>query len=241
MRHIRFRSGVRRKTIADSARLATCQRALRFERAIRASNGSDFRYIGHLRAFRNDDERDTCFRFRRNKKTAIPGWGRAVSRPVVPPHFLAWRTCEALYRTARGERCGDSITGVAWPCGHPSPPTWPIGRSERGSEVFFPGSSTPLHTNRGSLHPPIRVLVLLDALAFLDCVYAIKRGMELSRAEFRKWEMGNSRARSAIWYGPRKKGQRVYPPLSYFLYPSFTDDRPTSAIRSIGSMNHSVP
>ena len=115
------------------------------------------------------------------QKTAVPGWGRAVSRPVVPPHFIAWRTRDALFRTARGGAMRRLCNGSLLAFRPPSPPTWPIGRSERGSEVFFPGSSTPLHSNRGSLHPSFRVLVLLDALAFLDCPYAIKRCNKLSR------------------------------------------------------------
>ena len=95
----------------------------------------DCRYIGHLRACRDNAERDTVFRIGGNKKTAIPGWGRAVSRPVVPPHFIAWRTCDALFRTAhrRAMRRLDNGSRLAF-----RPPVatywagWPFGARLRG-------------------------------------------------------------------------------------------------------------
>lgn len=77
-------------------------------------------------------------------------------------------------------RCGDSVTGVSWPCG---PRRRLLGRVAVRSEAersFSPDRSTPLHTNRGSLRPHVRVLVLLDALAFLDCFYATNRCERLS-------------------------------------------------------------
>jgi len=168
--------------MAVSARLATCQRALRLERVIFESNGPGFRYIGHLRAFPGNAERDTLFRFRRNEKTAIPGWGRAVSGPVVPPHFLTWRTGEALFRTAHDARCGDSVTGVSWPFGPRRRLLSQLAVRSEAQRSFSPDRSTPLHTNRGSLRPHVRVLVLLDALALLDCHYASRRCKKLSIA-----------------------------------------------------------
>lgn len=67
------------------------------------------------------------------------------------------------------ERCGDSVTGVSWPY---SPRRRLLSqmavRSEAWRRSFSPDRSTPLHTNRGSLRPHVRVLVLLNALTFLD-------------------------------------------------------------------------
>lgn len=153
--------------MAVSARLATCQRALRLEYAIRVSNGPGLRYIGHLRVSKTTPNVTPASGFGDTKKPPSPAGDERCLCPWYHP--TSSHGGHARHFTARlvEERCGDSITGVAWPCGHPSPPTWPVGRSERGSEVFFPGSSTPLHTNRGSLHPPIRVLVLLRRLGVL--------------------------------------------------------------------------
>ncbi len=66
------------------------------------------------------------------------------------------------------ERCGDSVTGVSWPCGPRRRLLTQVAVRSEARRSFSPDRSTPLHTNRGSLRPYVRVLVLLDALAFLD-------------------------------------------------------------------------
>ena len=123
MRLDRFRPWVRRKTMAVSARLATCQRALRLERAIRESNGPGVRYIGHLRAFQSNAERDTVFRFGWKNKTAAPvGDERCPARGTTPLR-RALTGARPPSRTARaGGRCGGPITGAAW-SKPPPPPT----------------------------------------------------------------------------------------------------------------------
>jgi hypothetical protein len=104
--------------MAVSARLATCQRALRLERAIRASNGPGLRYIGHLRAFRDNAERNTCFRFGGTKKPPSPVGDERCLGPWYHPTSPSGGQMGRFSAQLVVERCGDSITGVAWPCGH---------------------------------------------------------------------------------------------------------------------------
>ena len=82
-----------------------------------ASNGHGFRYIGHLRACRDNAERDTVFRFGGNKKPPSPVGDERCLGPWYHP--TSSRRGHAMRFSARlvVERCGDSVTGVSWPFG----------------------------------------------------------------------------------------------------------------------------
>ncbi len=125
--------------MAVSARLATCQRALRFERAIRASRASAFRYIGHLRAYKDNAECDTCFRFGETKKPPSPAGDERCLGPWYHPTSTPGGQARRLTARPVEERCGDSITGVAWPFGHRRRLLSPRAVWDEAQRSFSPG------------------------------------------------------------------------------------------------------
>ena len=201
--------------MAVSARLATCQRALRLERVIFESNGPDCRYIGHLRAFQTTPNVTPSSGSGGTKKPPSPAGDERCLGPWYHP--TSSHGGHAMHFSARLaiERCGDSVTGVSWPFG---PRRRLLGRMAVRSEArrsFSPDRSTPLHTNRGSLRPHVRVLVLLDALAFLDCIYATNRCEHLSSPDFERrnfLQVQAARSRAADLMGRPTTLASVQPP-----------------------------
>ena len=130
-------------------------------------------------AFQSNAERDTCFRLGGNKKTAVPAGDERCLGPWYHP-TSSHEDARCAFPHGAGARCGDPVTGVAWPVG---PRRRLLGRStvrDEAQRSFSPVRATPHLSNRGSLRLRFRVLVLLDALALSDCDYANKRHRILS-------------------------------------------------------------
>jgi len=134
-----------------------------------ASNGKHATCGMRLRTCAQDRGRPSCAGAHKTPPSPL-NWGRAVLARGTTPVCRGLTPCDLACTTpaALPARCSGPVTGAAG-SGEPSRrrllPPGRVRGAARGS--FSPAFLSPLHSNRGSLSPPCRVLVPVVAS---DCV-----------------------------------------------------------------------